>query len=214
MYVALASIAVAASLVAHVAALSSASASDGATAALRWEATACALDHVVGMEYAWGVTSALRHAPTVLGVSNPTAGLAVGASVLARAIADAFFVPVDECAAPLAAAWQSGGDSQASVTKTHLLECARGVSLMVHVRRDRFERGMAVDHIAGAAAALALDGGDPHELPLRALSVGLALSAPGGGTLGYFLATCAEHAWHGFPLMLRSGRLRWTTAPA
>jgi len=201
------------SLAAHAAVAPSASAGDSAalrSAALRWEATACALDHVVGVEHAWGIVSALRNAPTVLEVPTQTARVAAAASVLVRAAADAFFVPVDECAVPLAAVWRPRGDSQASVSKAQWLECARGISLMMHAQRDRFERGFAIDQIVGAAAVLALDGGDPRELPLRALSVGLAVSAPGGGTLGYFLVSCAEHAWHGFPVTLRGGRLRWT----
>jgi hypothetical protein len=169
---------------------------------LRWESVACVLD-TAGLPLSWGVASATRGAPALVrGMTSPTLGTVAHAVARwsARAAADAYFVPLDACAplwamgAELKAERGSGGGLGAS----ELAECARGLSLMVFVLRDRFEIGMCVDELAAAAVdaggSLAAGSLRLWRLPLRALKVAAVLGAP-SGTLGYFVALHMEAAW-------------------
>jgi hypothetical protein len=160
-----------------------------ASASLRWESCACVLDALLEVPYAWGWASAARAVPALLSelsglVVTAPAG-AAGAVVrwLARAAADAHFVPVDVCSALVA-----GGGAAAAV------DCARGTSLMVFIFADRFPLGMVIDEAAAAASELALGDG-LRRLPLRLLKMALAATAPGGGTVGYFVAMHLESAF-------------------
>ena len=160
------------------------------------------LDVLLQVPYAWGWTSAARNAPALLGqlhvVDAPAAAATAVASWFVRAVADAQFVPVDECSALV--------EDGAGVATA--FDCARGTSLMVFIFLDRFALGMIVDEAAAAASELALD--DAGRLPLRALKIALAASAPGDGTIGYFLALHLEAAFETWSRMQpRETPWRW-----
>lgn len=138
---------------------------------LRWESVACVLD-AMGVPLAWGVASAVR------GVQHVASVAAVPLWAL-RALADAYFVPVDDCAE-----WS--------------VECARGVGLMAMIHADRFELGLCVDEALAAIAAVLLGlpaAASRRRLLVHPLKAAAVLSAPGGGTLGYFLAVHLEWWW-------------------
>ena len=174
------------------------------SAELRWESLACVLDFQLEVPYAWGIASALRGAPDMLvdARSSParaTSGWAV------RAVADAHFVPVDACAA-----LSSGGtalDRLATADgRAEAFDCARGTLLMAFVLSERFPIGMCVDELAAAASEIA-QGLGARRLPLHLLKAALAVSAPGGGTLGYFVALHLDGAWECIARTIGS----WTT---
>lgn len=171
---------------------------------LRWESLACALDEVGKLPYAWGVVSGLRRLPELRGILFPSESATLGGATYAvaewsaRAVADAFFVPIDDCA-PLA----TRGDLRSLLTASssggadargEALTCARGTSLMAFiVFVERFPLGLGIDSAVAAAAAVA--SGALSQLPLCALKAGLAASDPGEGALAWFLTIHADSAW-------------------
>ena len=164
---------------------------------LQWESLACVLDETAGVPYAWGVASALRNAPALLGrvrAARVLSVVAAGACAAwaVRVAADALFVPVDECA-PLAE-WAAGGERS---SLDDIVTCARGTSLMVLIHSDRYALGLVLDEAAAAAAGVAQDGllGTMPRLPLRLVKAAIAMSAPGDGTLGFFVGMHLESAW-------------------
>lgn len=166
---------------------------------LRWESLACVLDETLGVPYAWGIASALRNAPQLL--LRMDAARFSGASVAAyacgawavRAVADALFVPVDECAALSARA--AGGASGEQIPLAEVVACARGASLMALIHSDRYALGLMLDEAAAAASELAEEGVLGGRLPMRAVKVAIAMSAPGDGTLAFFVGMQVESAW-------------------
>lgn len=179
-----------------------------------WESVACVLDHAGGVPYAWGISSALRGAPAALGGGDGTAGgqaagvlgRSAAASVvpsvarwLARAVADAFFVPVDECAGllgMLVGAESYSPPAGAAAGAEAAVGCARGWSFFYFIFIDRFEAGMVVDDAVGALMSVGLmaDGGF-RRLPLHLIKIVVALSCPKGGAAGYFVDIQYEAAW-------------------
>ena len=151
-----------------------------------WESIAAALDYVAGVPYAWGVASALRGAPALIGSStaNLSSSAAATAKWAARAAADAYFVPVDDCVG-------------LSLDAPSLLYCARGWLNMLFIYFDHFEVGMAISEASAAAMEVAgLDGGGGGtgwNLLLRLLKIVVALCFK--ETLGYFVAVHLEVGW-------------------
>lgn len=172
-----------------------------------WESVASALDYTGDMPYAWGISSLLRGAsPELLsgGVGSAAASIT---GWLARAAADAFFIPVDECSGLLLAVRSA---TESSPTPTPLssqpppmplgeaiLSCARGWSFFYFIFIDRFELGMAIDDAVGFLVSAAGDvglGGDPRKTPLHLLKILAALTCPWEGA-GYFVDVQLEAAW-------------------
>ena len=110
--------------------------------------------------------------------------MAATAKWAARAAADAYFVPVDDCAG-------------LSLDAPSLLYCARGWSYMLFIYFDHFEEGMAINEASAAAMEVAgLDGGGggfgwPLLLHLLKIVVALCFKE----TLGYFVAVQLEVGW-------------------
>lgn len=188
---------------------------------LLWESVACALEHVAGLPYAWGIASALRHARSVLAAAGAAPAAPAAAAVVAwwlsRAVADAFFVPLDECSGLVTWAsakflpdsgqdtghkwWgRAGGGAPSTGTggwpTDDLVTCARGWSFFYFILIDRFELGMGIDDAIGAILSMttALGGGVPR-LVLHFLKLAVTLCCPAGGDQGYFVNVQLESAW-------------------
>ena len=175
------------------------------SADLRWESLACVLDFQLELPYAWGIASALRGAPDLLVQARSSPARATSAWAV-RAVADAHFVPVDACAALSS---RGGVDFARLATadgRAEAVDCARGTLLMAFVLAERFPIGMCVDELAAAASEIA-QGVGARRLPLHVLKAALAASAPGGGTLGYFVALHLDGAWECIARTIGS----WTT---
>lgn len=201
-------------------------AADDAEEALLWESVACAIEYAADLPHAWGIASALRYARPTLAAAvaaapaAPAAAAATVARWLSRAVADAFFVPVDECSGLLA--WASatqqatqeegggggegghaGGGGAAAAPSTgglppadELWSCARGWSFFYFIFVDRFELGMAVDDTVGAVLSVTTSfGGGLDRLLLHLLKLAVTFCCPEGGASGYFVNVQLEAAW-------------------
>ena len=171
-----------------------------------WESTACALD-LFSIPHAWGIVSLVSNAPSALRDAAAEAQAAVALNSLAaaiaadatawaaplvrlarwlcRAAADAYFVPVDECAGALSDAGSA-------------VECARGWCLFAFIFIDRFAQGLALDEALASLADLAgLPSGRTHRLPLRLVKLAVALTGPGDGSVAYFVGVHMDATWDG-----------------
>lgn len=190
---------------------------------LLWESVACALEHVADLPYAWGIASVLSNARSALAAAGaapaaPAAAVVV-ARWLSRAVADAFFVPLDECSGLVAWAsaklfldsgqepnnrWgQAGGGAPSTGTGTagwptdeELVTCARGWSFFYLILIDRFELGMGIDDAVGALLSTTTTfGGGVPRLVLHLLKLAVSLGCPAGGNEGYFVNLQLEAAF-------------------
>jgi len=154
----------------------------------RWECVSTALDHVVGVPLAWGVTSALRNAPGLASSLQMVGGSGGGVLVAtwaARAVADGYFVPLGECA-PVAGNISTAGAEE-------IAACGRGVVYFWLLLVDRFELAMVVDEVCAAAVNVAFVpamrslGGGARLLAVHAFKLAAVLSAP-EAMVAYFVS--------------------------
>ena len=161
--------------------------SDSTTAAAaavrdhRQESLACAAD-VLGVPFAWGLSSAVHGAPRLL-LENGTASTA--ARVAGRAVADGLFIPVDECAL------------DESLTAARALACAGGAAYFALQLVERARLALLSSEALAAAGCIfdaECDAG--WRLPLAALKLVLYAAATADSeTHAYFLGAQLELAW-------------------
>ena len=178
---------------------------EGIIEATRWDSVACALDHV-GVPFAWGITSGLRHANGLIAIATePPSGSFAWLSHLSSwarvVLSDGLFIPVQECA-PLWEAPPSRYPTDGAHLAHRLEECvvcARGISFCVLHHLDRFRLAMLIDESVAAISALASSAaaGIQHaawrRLGMHALKLLLACELAEGPA--YFLGTQVELAW-------------------